>query len=91
MLYTTMYCTHVLPVIKNLLRHRSIGRLTDTHILYYFLAFDSLCQLRGGAVGNFGGVVTFNAGSLFLSNHASSSGDGGLGGAVYNGDDGDIT
>lgn len=40
---------------------------------------------------NAGGVMDFNAGSLFEGNYASGSGDGGQGGAIYNGDGGVIT
>lgn len=40
---------------------------------------------------NSGGVMDFNAGSLFDSNLASGSGDGGQGGAIYNEDGGVIT
>ncbi|CAM9828624.1 unnamed protein product [Pylaiella littoralis] len=48
-------------------------------------------ELRGGGVFNGGGVVNFNAGSLFQENGASGSGDGGLGGAIFNDADGVIT
>ncbi|CAM9827986.1 unnamed protein product [Pylaiella littoralis] len=48
-------------------------------------------ELRGGGVFNGGGVVGFNAGSLFQENRARGSGDGGLGGAIFNDDDGVIT
>lgn len=41
-------------------------------------------QYRGGAVFNMGGQVSFNAGSMFKSNSASSNGEGGSGGAIYN-------
>lgn len=40
---------------------------------------------------NSGGVIDFNAGSLFENNAATGSGDGGLGGAIYNEDAGVIT
>lgn len=48
-------------------------------------------QLEGGALHNEGGVMDFNAGSLFEGNVANGSGDGGRGGAIYNGDGGVIT
>ena len=48
-------------------------------------------QLRGGAITNNGGVITFNDGSVFDDNFASSTGDGGNGGAIYNYDGGNIT
>lgn len=34
---------------------------------------------------NYGGVVNFNASSLFEANGASGSGDGGVGGAILMG------
>lgn len=40
---------------------------------------------------NYGGVVNFNAGSLFEASVASGAGDGGLGGAIYNGNGGTVT
>lgn len=40
---------------------------------------------------NDGGVVNINAGSLFELNGASGSGDGGEGGAIYNGNEGVVT
>ncbi|CAN0128362.1 unnamed protein product [Scytosiphon promiscuus] len=48
-------------------------------------------ELQGGALYNGGGVVDFNAGSLFNRNTASSSGDGGLGGGIHNTDEGVVT
>lgn len=48
-------------------------------------------QVVGGAVTNIGGVLEFNAGSLFEDCVASGSGDGGIGGALYNEDGGDVT
>lgn len=48
-------------------------------------------QQEGGAIGNYGGDVTFNSGSLFDDNVASSTGDGGRGGAIYNYDGGVVT
>ena len=63
-----------------------------------FLSSGGLCpppspfvQQYGGAIGNYGGDVTFKAGSLFDGNIASSTGDGGSGGAVYNYDGGVMT
>lgn len=47
-------------------------------------------QSRGGAIANFGSLNILG-GSLFLGNYADSSGDGGLGGGIYNGDDGSVT
>lgn len=41
-------------------------------------------QYFGGAFFNDGGVVTFNAGSTFEDNFAESSGDGGVGGGIFN-------
>lgn len=48
-------------------------------------------QFRGGAIDNEGGVMDFNAGSLFEGNAADGSGDGGQGGAIFNGNGGVIT
>lgn len=48
-------------------------------------------QLQGGAIRNDGGVMDFNAGGLFEGNRARGSGDGGVGGAIYNQDGGIIT
>lgn len=48
-------------------------------------------QYAGGGIYNEGSVVSFNAGSLFEENMASGSGDGGLGGAIFNSDDGLVT
>lgn len=48
-------------------------------------------QLRGGGLFNGGGVVSFNGGSLFDTNTASSSGDGGQGGAIFNTHEGVVT
>eukprot|EP00903_Cladosiphon_okamuranus_P012904 g12048.t1 len=47
-------------------------------------------NLEGGAVYN-EGVMDFNAGSLFDDNYATGAGDGGRGGAIYNGNGGVIT
>ncbi|CAM9605939.1 unnamed protein product [Hapterophycus canaliculatus] len=52
---------------------------------------NSAYDLRGGGLYNGGGVVDFNGGSLFDGNGASGSGDGGQGGAIYNGDEGVVT
>lgn len=51
----------------------------------------ALVQMTGGAIANVGGVMDFNAGSLFESNVANGSGDGGQGGAIFNGAGGVIT
>lgn len=40
---------------------------------------------------NGGGVMDFEAGSLFEGNFAAASGDGGAGGAIFNGDGGIVT
>jgi len=72
---------------------------TETcHRSPYFLIFalQPCClippwQLRGGGLANFGGIVNFNGGSLFNDNVASGSGDGGLGGGLYNTDGGIVT
>lgn len=48
-------------------------------------------QLLGGGICNQGGIVNFEAGSLFEDNSANGSGDGGAGGAIFNGDGGVIT
>lgn len=48
-------------------------------------------QLMGGAIMNEGGVMDFTAGSLFESNYAGGSGDGGIGGAIMNAIGGVIT
>lgn len=48
-------------------------------------------QTYGGTVANFGGDLTFNAGSLFNGSRADNSGDGGLGGAIFNYNGGIIT
>eukprot|EP00904_Undaria_pinnatifida_P003569 jgi/Undpi1/13212/HiC_scaffold_8.g02874.m1 len=48
-------------------------------------------NLLGGAVANARGYMAFKAGSLFDRNYASSTGDGGLGGAIYNHDGGYIS
>eukprot|EP00903_Cladosiphon_okamuranus_P018939 g17418.t1 len=45
----------------------------------------------GGAICNRGGIVTFEAGSLFEDNSANGSEDGGAGGAIFNGDGGVVT
>ncbi|CAM9677141.1 unnamed protein product [Ectocarpus fasciculatus] len=52
---------------------------------------NSASELRGGGLMNDGGVVNINAGSLFELNGASGSGDGGEGGAIYNGNEGVVT
>eukprot|EP00903_Cladosiphon_okamuranus_P007798 g7547.t1 len=48
-------------------------------------------NMEGGAIMNAGGVIDFNAGSLFEKNVANGSGDGGRGGAIFNEDGGVIT
>lgn len=49
------------------------------------------CQQQGGAIVNYGGELTFRAGSSFHDNTAASTGDGGSGGAIYNDDGGVMT
>lgn len=46
--------------------------------------------MRGGGISNDGGAMDFTAGSVFVSNSASGSGDGGMGGAIFNGGGGVI-
>lgn len=48
-------------------------------------------QIFGGAIANFGGDLTFNAGVLFKENFAESSGEGGVGGGLYAEDGGVVT
>ncbi|CAN0176000.1 unnamed protein product [Scytosiphon promiscuus] len=67
----------------------SIGTLTFNGMATF--TENSAYELRGGGFFNGGGVVDFNGGSLFEANGASGSGDGGLGGAFYNGDEGVVT
>lgn len=47
-------------------------------------------QNQGGAIYSTGSM-NIMGGSLFLGNVASSSGDGGSGGAIYNGDEGSLS
>jgi len=67
-----------------------LANLTYVSLL---LLYDILShrQMRGGAISNDGGAMTFTAGSFFDSNSASGSGDGGMGGAIFNGAGGVIT
>eukprot|EP00904_Undaria_pinnatifida_P010188 jgi/Undpi1/629/HiC_scaffold_10.g04093.m1 len=64
-----------------------------TFVLNSFANFTSnTCyDYFGGAVANIGGEFTANAGSLFFDGFAESSGDGGLGGGIYNEDGGVVT
>ena len=38
----------------------------------------------GGGIANFGGVFDFKAGSSWVDQRGDNSGDGGIGGAIYN-------
>lgn len=54
------------------------------------VAFPYVSQKKGGAIVNFGSL-NLTSGSLFQGNvAASSSGDGGFGGGIYNGGDGSL-
>lgn len=55
--------------------------------------YDALLRLqwRGAGIASDGGVVIFNAGSLFQDNIGDSSGDGGSGAGIYCGDGCDVT
>ncbi|CBN76928.1 asn/thr-rich large protein family protein [Ectocarpus siliculosus] len=66
-----------------------IGKMTFNSMATF--SENSAYELRGGGLMNYGGVVNINAGSLFELNGASGSGDGGLGGAIYNGNEGAVT
>ncbi|CAM9305642.1 unnamed protein product, partial [Ectocarpus fasciculatus] len=66
-----------------------IGTMTFNGLATFF--DNTAFELRGGGLMNNGGMVNFNAGSLFEGNGASGSGDGGLGGAIYNGGGGTVT
>lgn len=61
------------------------------------LSTDTICliapppQFIGGSVANFGGDFTCEAGSLFFKGVAERTGDGGLGGGIYNNDGGVVT
>ncbi|CAM9293134.1 unnamed protein product [Ectocarpus fasciculatus] len=48
-------------------------------------------NLRGGGLYNDGGVVNFNAGSLFEGNRVTGNGEHSFGGAIYNGNEGVVT
>ncbi|CAN0030631.1 unnamed protein product, partial [Ascophyllum nodosum] len=45
----------------------------------------------GGGIANFGGVFDFKGGSSWVDHAADNSGDGGIGGAIYNENGGVIT
>lgn len=73
----------------------------DSSVIVYFRSYLVLplqcssfngvdAQSTGGAIHNVG-ELNLLGGSLFLSNYASSSGDGGLGGGIFNSDDGAVT
>lgn len=47
-------------------------------------------QTFGGAIANIGGFMSFSGGSLFDDNFAENSGDGGVGGAIFNYSDAEI-
>ncbi|CBJ25812.1 asn/thr-rich large protein family protein [Ectocarpus siliculosus] len=67
----------------------SIGTMTFNGAATF--SENSAYDLLGGGLMNDGGVVNINAGSLFELNGASGSGDGGLGGAIYNTNAGVVT
>ncbi|CAM9388259.1 unnamed protein product [Ascophyllum nodosum] len=64
-----------------------------TFVFNSFATFESnrCIDTFGGGIANFGGVFDFKGGSSWVEHIADNSGDGGIGGAIYNENGGVIT